>query len=94
MALVKPKLPYRIGVEFVPPLSSLSQLRDVCVKLNTRTTVPLSFTTGKATLIATFTEKQNLDAINYERTWFVVGPLGKQSRAVIKTIRPEVNFTR
>lgn len=94
MALVKPKLPYRIGVEFVPPLSTLSQLRDVCVKLNTRSTVPVALSTTGASLIAVFPNERDLGRIDYGQSWFVVGPLGKRSRAIIRTIRPEVNFTR
>ncbi len=90
MPLLQPKLPYRIGVEFQPPLTTLMHLRTLCKQTNTASSVPVSTNPYAASVIVKFPPGTDLSRIDYGKVWFRVG----KSNAVIKTIRPEVNFLR
>ena len=89
-AVVKPGLPYRIGVKFDKRLTSVAQLREACKKVNTYSSVVVSFSPYEASILVVFPKNtKNLGRIQYGATWFSLGT----SRAIIETIRPETQFS-
>lgn len=88
--------PYRIAVKFDPPLSTIGQLRDLVRRTTTAQTALVAMTPYDASVIVVYKSQRELAAIAPKTVLFKVtgGVFGPISKAVIQTIRPEVNFTR
>ena len=86
--------PYRIAVKFEPYLTNVSQLRDLIRRTSTPSSVLVSMSPYEASVIVVYSSARELGAIVPGALLFKVngGLLGPVSRAVIQTIRPEVNF--
>lgn len=86
--------PYRIAVKFEPPLSTVGQLRDLAKRTNTTRTALVGMSPYEASVIVVYGSAREVAAIAPGALLFKVsgGTFGPISRAVIQTIRPEVNF--
>lgn len=95
MSILKPNLPYRIGVKFDPPLSTLRQLRQLSVIANGKHTVLSGLSLYTAQVTAVFPPGSDYARIDYGVVLFTVTSAGKApvSRAIVETIRPEVNLS-
>jgi hypothetical protein len=94
MSILKPNHPYRIGVRFDPPLSTLRQLRQLSVIANGKHTVLSGLSLYKAQITAVYPPGSDYAKVDYGVVLFTVTSAGKApiSRAVVETIRPEVNL--
>lgn len=94
MSILRPNLPYRIGVRFEPPLSTVRQLRQLVVLTSSKNTVLSGLSLYKAQITTVYPPGSDYARVDYGVTLFTVTSAGKApvSKAIVETLRPEVNL--